>query len=362
MPAASPTAPATGRPARSLWLGYTALALLAWLLHAAAGTDWERGSRSFLEGLYEATWQLGPGLLLGPLVYPGLVRLQARRRPPLAMAGAHALGAAVFALGWLGLDYAAAAYFFGTAHAAASLEQGLVWRSAWALVVYAALVFGFGSVIQGRRAQREALRAAQAEAALVRAELAAIQGKLDPHFLFNTLNSILMLTRRDAARAESALLGFSRLMRYVLDRARGDDGRVALRDELAFVRDYLALEQLRLGERLRVDWQLDPAADDDELPPLTLQPLVENAVLHGIAPRREGGTITVQTRRSAQGLHLRVADDGAGCNWPPPAAPSGRGVGLAALQRRFELDYDGRARLEVRTAPGQGFTVEILIP
>jgi hypothetical protein len=355
---------------RRPWLGYTALALLAWLLHAAAGTDWERGSRSFLEGLYDATWQLGPGLLLGPLAYPWTVMLQRQRGHLLRTSAGHALGAGCFVLLWQTLDAVAAWAFFGAAHALASLEQGLVWRSAWALVFYAALVVGFGGVLNGQRAQRQALRAAQAESALVgaelalvRAELAAIQGKLNPHFLFNTLNSILMLTRRDPARAETALHGFSRLMRYVLDSSRSAGQRVPLRDELGFVRDYLALEQLRLGERLRVQWQLDPGADDDELPPLTLQPLVENAVLHGIAPRREGGTLTIHSRRSTEGLHLRVADDGEGCAWPPPpVAADRRGIGLAALQRRFELDYDGRARFEVRSAPGAGFAVEILIP
>jgi LytS/YehU family sensor histidine kinase len=202
------------------------------------------------------------------------------------------------------------------------------------------------------------LRAAQAEAARVRAELAAVSSKLNPHFLFNTLNTLLMLTRKDAAAAEQALLAFARLMRYSLDSTRQQ--RVALGDELDFVRDYLRLETLRLGDRLQVDWQLDPALDDEALPPLSLQPLVENAVLHGIAPQRQGGCVSIATRRDGEQLLLRVADNGPGCDWPPADRPSG--VGLSALQRRFELDYEGKARMTVHSRPGAGFAVELSIP
>jgi hypothetical protein len=358
-----PTVSSSTAPDRKhrLWLGYAVLAAAAGVLYAVAGTDWLRGSRTLWEGLYDAAWNLGPGLILGPAIYPWTRRLHTRHAGAGPRAAGHVLGAAIFVVLWQGLDFAVAAALFGRPHARATFEQGVVWRGAWGLVVYAALAFGFGSVLLARRAHAQALRAAQAEGALVRAELAAVQGKLNPHFLFNTLNSLLLLTRRDPARAEAALLGFSRLMRYVLDSTRQGGDRVALADELAFVRDYLALEQLRLGERLRVRWDLDPAADRREVPPLTLQPLVENAVVHGIAPQLEGGRLTISSRSTAAALMLRVADDGAGCQWPPPAAGA-RGIGLAALQRRFELDYDGQARFEVQTAPGQGFAVEISIP
>ena len=241
----------------------------------------------------------------------------------------------------------------------------MLWRTVWAVFVYLALVLGFGGALHARRAQAAALGAAQAESALVRAELAAISGKLNPHFLFNTLNTLLLLTRKDAAAAEQALLGFSRMMRYLLDSQRGAADRVSLQDELDFVRDYLALEALRLGARLRVEWQIDAQALGDQVPPLTLQPLVENSILHGIAPQVAGGLVRIEARRAdGPALQLRVSDDGAGCSWPPadpPSAPAS-GIGLRSLQRRFELDYDGRARLDVRSAPGAGFRVEILIP
>jgi sensor histidine kinase YesM len=141
---------------------------------------------------------------------------------------------------------------------------------------------------------------------------------------------------------------------------------VSLREELDFVRDYLALESLRLGPRLQVQWDLDETVLDDTLPPLTLQPLVENSVLHGIAPQLQGGTVTIQSRRVAEpeALSLQVLDDGAGCAWPLPESSDHKaaGVGLSALRRRFELDFGGRARMSVRSAPGAGFQVDILIP
>jgi signal transduction histidine kinase len=364
---------------RRLWLAYGLLCLLAWLLYGVAGTDWQRGTRTLWDGLYEATWNLVPALVLGPLALPWMRWLQQTPRSLTARLAWHALGALLFVLAWQVLNFAAAALFFGTEHAQATFEQSLVWRSAWGVVVYVALVLGFGNALLLRRANAAALRTAQAEAALVRAELATISGKLNPHFLFNTLNSLLMLTRQRSAQAEEGLLAFSKLMRYVLDSTRQPNHRVPLAEDLEFVRSYLHLEQLRLGERLRVVWHIDPAAEEEDIPPLSLQPLVENAIAHGIAPQLDGGELHITAQRTAEGLHLQVRDDGPGCVWPlptagalpdaasppAPAAPAPvrqGGVGLGALQRRFFLDYEGRARFTVQTAPGQGFAVDIFIP
>jgi signal transduction histidine kinase len=349
---------------RRLWLAYAGLCVLCWVLYAIAGTEWLRGSWRLWEALYEATWNLVPPMLLGTLVLPWVRLLQDRRSNLPALLALHALAALGFATVWHAIDFGLARWFFGPEHAVATFEQQVLWRTAWAVFVYTALVLGFGGALHARRAHAAAVAAVQAEAALVRAELAAISGKLNPHFLFNTLNSLILLTRKDAGAAEQALLRFSRMLRYLLDTQRGAAGRVALQEELDFVRDYLALESLRLGKRLRIEWLIDAAALDDEIPPLTLQPLVENSIVHGIAPRIEGGTVRIEAQRLAEpaGLALRVADDGAGCTWPPVVAPQRQGLGLSALRRRFELDYDGKARLDVRSAPGAGFSVEILIP
>ncbi len=348
--------------AGGLWLAYAGLCALCWGLYAMAGTDWVRGGWRVWEGAYEATLNLVAPMLMGLLALPWVRWLQSRPRRGADRLGLHALGATGFTLLWLALEFGLASGLFGSAHARAMLEQRVLWRAVWGVFVYLALVFGFGGALHARQAQRAALTAARAEAALVRAELAAINGKLNPHFLFNTLNTLLLLTRRDPAAAEDALLRFARMMRHVLDSARASLDRVSLREELDFVRDYLALESLRLGPRLRVQWDLDDAVLDDTVPPLTLQPLVENAVLHGLAPQLQGGELQIRAERLGTQLRLVVRDDGAGSIWPPPAAAPGRGVGLSALQRRFELDYEGQARLHVHTAPGLGFEVEVLIP
>ena len=358
----------TPRAPRAPWLAYAGLCVLCWLLYGMAGAEWQRGGWRLWEAAYEATWNLWAPMLLGAVVYPWVRWLLQHGVPGAVRLALHAAAALAFALAWQMLDFAASWAFFGPEHAWASFEQRVLWRALWGVFVYGALVLGFGSVLHARRAQANALAAAQAEAARVRAELAAISGKLNPHFLFNTLNSLIALTRKDAAAAEQALLRFARMMRYVLDHQRGAAERVALGDEVEFLRDYLALESLRLGPRLQVDWALDPTTLNDEIPPLTLQPLVENSIVHGIAPQLGGGTVRIESQRlPAQagehaGLALRVADNGAGCEWPAPKKASRSGVGLSALQRRFELDYGGRARLDVHTAPGAGFRVEIVIP
>ena len=268
-PAAIPVPGAAEEGSARLWRGYFALCVLCWLLYAMAGTEWDRGAWRLWDGIYEATFNLGPPIVLGAFVLPWVRWLQRRWGESSATIAWHIVGAIVFVVAWQLIDFVVAWSLFGADHATATFQQRVLWRAMWGVFAYFALVSGFASSLHARRAHRVAIAAARAEAALVRAELANISGKLNPHFLFNTLNSLLILTRKDPAAAEQALLRFSRMMRYVLDTTRSATDRVALEDELAFVRDYLALESLRLGSRLKVDWQhrsgdarrRDPAAD-----------------------------------------------------------------------------------------------------
>jgi signal transduction histidine kinase len=351
-----------------LWLTYAGACLMAWLLYVLAGAEFQRGLWQLWEAVYQATLSLWPPMLLGLAVHPWVRMLQRRELALPAALALHTVAGLAFGALWLLGEFACAWLLFGAEHATAVLVQTLLWRAIWGVVVYLAIATGFTAMLQTRRARAAALAAAQAESALARAELAAISGKLNPHFLFNTLNSLIALTRKDAQAAEAALMRFSGMLRYVLDSKRSAADRVPLADEVAFVRDYLSLESLRLGARLHVDWQLDPATLQDEIPPLSLQPLVENSVQHGVAPRLSGGMISIRSSHNAlnRGLELCVEDDGPGCD---PAqfeatgpAATRRGVGLAALQRRFALDYEGRARMQVRTAPGAGFRVDLWIP
>lgn len=358
---------------RQLWLAYAGACLLAWLLYVLAGAEFQRGLWQLWEAVYQATLSLWPPMLLGIGVYPWVRMLQRQEFGPAAALALHAVAALLFGALWQVCEFSTAWALFGAAHASAVLTQTLLWRAIWGVFVYAAIATGFTAVLQARLARLAAVAAAQAESALARAELAAISGKLNPHFLFNTLNSLIALTRKDPQGAEAALLRFAGMLRYVLAAKRDASDRVALAEEIEFVRDYLALESLRLGARLRIDWQLDPSTLQDEIPPLSLQPLVENSVLHGVASRLAGGSISIRSGRNPlnQGLDLSIEDDGPGCEpgrledegaKVPAGGERRRGIGLAALKRRFALDYEGRARLRVRTAPGAGFRVDLWIP
>ncbi|MBT9503154.1 MAG: histidine kinase [Burkholderiaceae bacterium] len=360
--------PTPGKPGNlRLWLAYAGVWTLAWLLFMLAGiqADLQRGSWRPLSAVYQASWTLWPAALWGLAVHPWMRWMQR-----LALAAPwqlllHAVAALLFSFLWQASSFVAAWALFEFEHALATLNQTVLWQALWGCFVYGSLAAGFSAVLNARRARASALAAAQAEAALVRAELAAVTGKLNPHFLFNTLNSLIALTRKDAQAAEQALLRFAGMLRYVLDNKRGGSDRVALRDEIEFVRDYLALESLRLGKRLQIVWELDPQTLDDEIPPLSLQPLVENSIQHGIAPRTQGGQVHISAQRDAmtQALALCVRDDGAGCEPARlDASQSRSGIGLSALRRRFALDYGGRARLKTHTAPGAGFRTDLWIP
>jgi hypothetical protein len=366
MPDASNPSPPPPDSQRPLWIAYVCACVVAWLLYVLAGAEFQRGLWQLWQAVYQATLSLWPPMVLGVGVFPWVRRMQSRQAGNLLEVLGHGLGALVFGAAWQACDYAVSAFLYGSTYAHVTLVQTVLWRAIWGVIAYAAIATAFTAWLQARRARAASLAAAQAESALARAELAVISGKLNPHFLFNTLNSLIALTRKDALAAEAALMHFSSMLRYVLDTKRSADDRVPLGDEIEFVRDYLALESLRLGRRLRVDWELDPATLADEIPPLSLQPLVENAIQHGIAPRVDGGRVGIRSARNCMnlGLELSVEDDGAGCE---PArldgtAPARSGIGLTALRRRFALDYDGRARLQIRTRPGAGFRVDLWIP
>ena len=363
-----PSLPPSDRPgtSRQLWIGYGCACVVAWLLHVLAGAEFQRGLWQLWQAVYQATLTLWAPMLLGVAVYPWVRWAQAGQGGTLAEAVRHGAGALAFGAAWEACDYGLSWLLYGHVYANVMLVQTALWRAIWGVLAYAAIGGAFAAWLQARRARVASLAAAQAESALARAELAVISGKLNPHFLFNTLNSLIALTRKDAQAAEAALMRFSGMLRYVLDTKRSADYRVPLADEIEFVRDYLALESLRLGKRLQIDWQLDPSTFADEIPPLSLQPLVENAIQHGIAPRVDGGRVGIRSARNTtdRGLELSVEDDGAGCD---PArldepAPERSGIGLTALRRRFALDYDGRARLQIRTRPGAGFRVDLWIP
>lgn len=205
-----------------------------------------------------------------------------------------------------------------------------------------------------------------ARAALVQeAELGALRAQISPHFLFNTLTTIAALTRIDPARAHDLIVDFADYFRQTLAR-HGE--LVTLREELDHVERYLRFELARFGERLRVRYETDDALLGALVPVLSIQPLVENAVAHGIAPAGRAGTVTIRARRAQGGTLVEVCDDGAGiagARLPhvlEAGVGGGLGIGMSNVNRRLEALFGARSGLQVESREGQGTTVRFWVP
>jgi LytS/YehU family sensor histidine kinase len=187
------------------------------------------------------------------------------------------------------------------------------------------------------------------------AELRALKAQINPHFLFNSLNSINALTASDPGRAREMCIRLSDFLRNTL--GLGERESVAWHEELKLAQAYLDVEQIRFGSRLQVELRVDDSCKDCLVPPLMLQPLIENAVKHGIATLIEGGTIRVESRVREGQLEVKVEN-----SFDPQAPPPRRrGLGLRNVRRRLETRFGPLARLTAR-AEGNRFLVEISLP
>ena len=221
----------------------------------------------------------------------------------------------------------------------------------WVIV---AVTFAFNYYHKYR--ERE-LRAAELEKQLAQAKLQALQMQLNPHFLFNTLHSISSLMHQDTEAADRMMVRLSDLLRAALESS--DTQEVALRDELELLQRYLDIEQIRFGNRLSVQMDIAPETLDTRVPNLILQPLVENAIRHGIEPHTKPGRIELRARRAAGTLTLEVCDNGAGLR---KNGPTGEGVGLSNTRARLRTLYGEAHRFELDDAPGGGLRVRLTLP
>jgi signal transduction histidine kinase len=197
---------------------------------------------------------------------------------------------------------------------------------------------------------------------LARAQLHALKSQLHPHFLFNTLNTISALVHRDPHGSERMIARLSDLLRGTLEAAGTEE--VSLMEELRALQPYLDIQGVRFADRLTVKQDIATDALTAHVPHLVLQPLVENAIQHGIAPGSEPGTVTLIARREGPELHLEVRDDGVGLKEPPAdvSRGSGAGRGLSITRERLMRHYGGAHRLQLQDAVGGGTTVAIAIP
>jgi two-component system LytT family sensor kinase len=226
-----------------------------------------------------------------------------------------------------------------------------------------ALQYGFGYYRKYQEREKQALRleldASELKERLTRAQLSALKMQLQPHFLFNTLNAIMVLVRQQRSRQAEETLGLlSDLLRCVLEDVEVQE--VPLRRELHYLDLYLSIEQIRFQDRLRIEISADPAILDAAVPHMGLQPIVENAIRHGIGRSSSAGRVQITAARVDETLAVTVQDDGPGLS--PSGLADGRGIGLANTRARLHQLYGDAAKLTVENAEPRGTVATMVLP
>jgi two-component system LytT family sensor kinase len=251
------------------------------------------------------------------------------------------------------------------AYAAPKWLWALYIPTPWALLwVFAAVVATIAIPIKIWNLTRIEMKLEEQERLLLEARLDALQSQINPHFLFNTLNSVSSLVRFDPDRARELIVKLSKILRRLLGK---HDGFVQLREEIEFLDDYLDIEVARFGrDKLRVYKHLNPDTLDMVIPAILLQPLVENSIKHGLAPKVDGGSITLRSRLQENKLIIQVEDDGVGMSAPPAVAAehmgSGRGIGMMNVAERLHVLFGDAGRMTVQSRDGQGTLVMLELP
>jgi hypothetical protein len=243
----------------------------------------------------------------------------------------------------------------GTAPPLPGMPKFDFWPAIVDLLAYGAITGLAHSVYFYRRFRERERRALALESTLAQAKLNALKSQLQPHFLFNSLNAVVAQLRRNPAGAEATLVSLSELLRMALSFSERQE--ISVQEELAFVRRYVEIQKTRFGDKLNYREQIDDAARDCLLPTLTLQPLVENAIRHGIEPSETPGSVLLAARRNGDRLSITVEDDGVGLNGN--ASTPGAGIGLKNLRARLETLYRADQKLEIAPLNGSGSGVRV---
>lgn len=318
-----------------VWALYTTLIITA------------HGGASVFHAAFSGLRAVGAAALLGLGVHRLTERVPWPRPFRVSFLLLHVAAALVYAVTWVALVSAMESLLRARFVILAPYGVGpFVILGVWFYVMVAGVAY----------ANRAAERAAEAEAAAVRSQLAALRAQLNPHFLFNALHTVVQLIPRDPRRAAQAAEQVAGLLRTAIEE---DRDLVTLAEERSFVERYLELERLRFGDRLDVRLDIPRETDQTLVPSFALQTLVENAVRHGAAPRVEPTTIAISARLRGGALHLDVRDTGAGARGEAP--DQGDGTGLRRLRERLAAHFGDAATLDVR--PGNaGCTAALVIP
>jgi two-component system LytT family sensor kinase len=318
-----------------------------------------RWSAAFYYELSYAWW----GALFTPAVLWLSRRYPLERRNWVRHGAMHLLGMSVFAitmmLCWTLVTGAAPGFAVYGDFTFARLLRSVSAGFDYGVAMYWLVVLVYHALVYHGRYQKSRVEAAELEAQLANAQVQALRMQLHPHFLFNTLNSISALVQEDPEAAETMIARLSELLRMSLDSSLAQE--IPLSRELEFLNLYLDLERTRYEDRLTVEFDVDPEAREALVPNMILQPIVENAIRHGIAQRPAGGRISISAKRRASDLLLRVEDNGPG---QPLQGWRGfrEGVGLGTTRGRLEKMYGNRQGLELEPLAAGGVAVRIALP
>ncbi|HEX8432448.1 MAG TPA: histidine kinase [Longimicrobium sp.] len=346
---------------RRRWTLYAA----AWLPMLAAyfGAIMAGGGNA-LGGFLLALHNVGPAALAGIGVVLACARIPWGSRGRGTFLGLHAVLAAAYALAWCGgmivTRSIVESLWTGRARVFALTFDELRWQMGAGVLLYVTIAaMRYVAEVGGRLREQEA-RAARAEALRARAEMQALRAQINPHFMFNTLHSLLELVSAGDGRAEEAIERFGALLHRTCNVRRSAADDVPLAEEIGLVRDYLWIEQLRLGDRLRATLEVDDEALRCAVPSFVLQPLVENAVKHAASTRVAPTSIHVRAAREGGQLLLSVEDDGPGAI--PERVERAEGAGLRLVRARVEARYGSGGEMRISTMPGAGFRVALGLP
>jgi len=242
-----------------------------------------------------------------------------------------------------------------------SLESPTWWVEA---LIYAASIMVIGIELKIWNSVRIQIKLEEQERLLLRSRMEALQNQINPHFLFNTLNSVSSLVRFDPDTARELIIKLATILRRLLG---SGDAFVPLREELEFIDNYLDIEVVRFGrDKLQVVKELEPASLDAMVPSMLLQPLVENSIKHGLSPKIEGGSIFLRSRLSDSKLIIEVEDDGVGMGaahlLEKPTGLGGTGIGMANVAERLKVLYGDTARMTIDSREGKGTLIRLGLP
>jgi two-component system LytT family sensor kinase len=227
------------------------------------------------------------------------------------------------------------------------------------VAVYLATIFAVTVTLKIWNHARNEMKLQTQQRLLTEARLAALTSQINPHFLFNTLNSVSSLIRTNPMQARAVVYKLSNILRKLL---RKHDSLSPLRDELSFIDDYLSIEVVRFGDKLRFVKEADPNTLDRLVPSMVLQPIVENSIKHGLSPKVDGGMIRVSSRLENGKLLLTIEDDGVGIPEAKLATLFEQGIGVSNVNERLKVLFGDDYRMLIESKPGEGTRTEIEMP